>query len=160
MKMAPPQTRKKVDFKGKTREDVLRVLVKKLEVIDEDHKRIIMEWSSLKMKYGNVRKIIEVVLSAPVDESQDGFKMDEEIPFVDPEAPEELEVDGFVYVIGDEVQLFDSKKKKWTEITAVLTKFCDKMAKMTVKETKKKTSRKYGYFRFPAEYVDEDAQMS
>lgn len=134
--------------KPKTREEVLQILLAKLDECIAVQENLRLEQELLRKKFRYIRKVVTIVLS--VDEGHDDFKMAAEIPF-DPDEPEEVEYDNVVYKRGDVVELYDSKAKRWTTSTGKLMKFCPKMAKiMPPGPGKTMTSRKYGYFRFPA----------
>ena len=107
---------------------------------------IIKEQEKMNEKLKNVQRLLDAIVNDDDDELNFDLneEMDDEDIFEDDE-PDTVEVDGESYTVGDLVELYDSKKKKWTKQKGVLLKFCEKQAWMTVQ--KKKTKRNYGNFR-------------
>lgn len=134
----------------KTRKDVVEILVKRLDECISAHEKLMVEHAKLGKKYKNIRHVMKEILG--VNDDFDDFKMAEEIPYT-PDCTEEVEYDGTVYALGDLVELYDSKARKWTTNTGNIIKFCDKMARIKTSDGKTLTTRKYGNFRFPLDHM-------
>lgn len=79
-------------------------------------------------KMDAVTELLKLVAEdADVDLGAGDIQMESDLECED-ENPEEIDVEGVIFEIGDTVELLDSRTRKWKG-KGVLVKFCDKMTR-------------------------------
>lgn len=133
--------KKRNSIMGQQRKHTKREVVSRLaKTVDS----LLAEQVRIAKRMDAVTELLKLVAEdADVDLGVGDLQMDSDLE-CDDENPEEIDVGGVIYKIGDTVELLDSRTRKWKG-EGVLVKFCDKMASM--KAGGKTTRRKCGNFR-------------
>ena len=122
----------------KSKKDLINHLIKMMGEIVDDHEK-----TNQKLKH--VMNLMSMIVNDDdINPGESDVKMDEDVEYVDDDL-DIIEVESEVFTKGDAVELWDSAKKRWSEKTGVIVKFCDVMVK--IKVGTKHTKRKYGNFR-------------
>lgn len=142
-------SKQKADKKSKR--DVLAVLIRTVGDITVEQER-------LKKKLENIHALLKLLQEKPDgDWDMDDLDMDTEVDLSngddDDDEPEELEFDGVIFKLGEQVQMKDPKTRRWRGVGR-LVKFNDHMATVEINGGKK-TRRKYGNFRHFLQTSDE-----
>lgn len=127
---------------AKSKKEALVLLIEQVSKMNDE---VIV----LAEKLNSTQSILEAILQDAKDAGVNNIDLEADIEYEDEDLIQTVEYDGVEYHLNDVVELYDSANKKWTNKTAKIFKFCEKMARMRTKTGGKTTTTKriYGNFR-------------